>query len=103
VIRVVFAAEAEADALSAFQFYEERREGLGERFRDYVGVALAGIQRNPERYPVVYRNVRRRLVERFPYVIIYRLYPGVVYVVALMHARQNPAVWKRRVTGNEPG
>jgi plasmid stabilization system protein ParE len=103
-MRVVFSSEAEADALSAFDFYEERSEGLGGRFRDHVGVALSRIQQSPEQSPIVYRNARRRLVERFPYAIIYRLYPGLVYVVALMHARQNPAAWKRRrVIGNERG
>ena len=41
--RLVFSAEAEADALSAFHFYEDRREGLGEQFRDHLGIALGRI------------------------------------------------------------
>jgi len=32
VIRIVISDEAQADALNAFSFYEERRRGLGERF-----------------------------------------------------------------------
>jgi toxin ParE1/3/4 len=103
VIRVVFSAEAEADALNAFKFYEERRESLGERFRDHVSIALDGIQRSPELSPVIYRGARRRLIERFPYAIIYRVYPGLVYVLALMHVKQNPVTWKLRVTKGEPG
>jgi hypothetical protein len=55
VTRVVFSAEAEADALGAFRFYEDRREGLGERFRDHVGVALGRIQTSPEVSPIIYR------------------------------------------------
>jgi toxin ParE1/3/4 len=102
VIRIVFREEARADALSAFSFYEERREGLGERFRDHLGVAITAIQRSPELYSVVHRDLRRRLVERFPYAVFYRLYPGVVVIVAVMHARQNPAMWKRRAS-NERG
>jgi toxin ParE1/3/4 len=103
VTRVVFSSEAEADALGAFRFYEDRREGLGERFRDHVGVALGRIQTSPEVSPIIYRDLRRKLVERFPYAILYRLYPGLVYVVAIMHAKQNPAIWKRRASGDEPG
>jgi len=101
--RVVFSAEAEADALGAFRFYEDRREGLGERFRDHVGVALDRIQTSPEVLPIIYRDLRRKVVERFPYAILYRLYPGLVYVVAIMHAKQDPAIWKRRASGGEPG
>ena len=101
--RVVFSGDAEADALDAFRFYEERREGLGERFRDHVGLALGRIQTSPELSPVVYRDLRRKLVERFPYALLYRVYPGLVYVVAVMHAKQDPAIWKRRASGGGPG
>ena len=103
MIRLVLSPEAEADALSAFRFYEERRDGLGERFRDHVGLALTRVQNNPEEAPVIYRDLRRKLVQRFPYMVLYRLYPGLLYVVAVMHARQNPALWKRRASLGEPG
>jgi len=103
VNRLVLAQEAERDALEAFYFYEDRREGLGERFRDHLGVALGKVQAGPEVAPVIYRDLRRKLVERFPYAILYRLYPGVVFVVAIMHAKQNPGIWKRRATRGEPG
>ena len=101
--RVVLSEEAEVDALTAFRFYEERREGLGERFRDHVGIAFGRIRVSPELSPIIYRDLRRRLVERFPYAILYRVYPGLVYVVAIMHAKQNPAIWKRRASSDEPG
>jgi toxin ParE1/3/4 len=103
VTRVVLSEEAEVDALIAFRFYEERRVGLGERFRYHVGIALARIQASPELSPIIYRDLRQRLVERFPYAVLYRVYPGLVYVVAIMHAKQNPAIWKRRASGGEPG
>ena len=64
--RLVLAQEAERDALEAFHFYEARREGLGERFRDHLGVALGKVQAGPEVAPVIYRDLRRKLVERFP-------------------------------------
>jgi toxin ParE1/3/4 len=96
VTRVIFRDEARADALSAFAFYEDRRAGLGKRFRDHVDVAIGKLQRSPERYPTVYRDLRRRLVERFPYAVFYRVYDDVVVIVALMHGRQDPAIWKAR-------
>jgi plasmid stabilization system protein ParE len=103
VIRIVLGDEAQADALDAFRFYEERREGLGERFRDHLDIALSRIQETPELYPIVHRDLRRTLIERFPYVVLYRLYPGVIFIVAIMHAKQSPAVWKRRVARDEQG
>lgn len=103
MIRVVLSPEAEADALAAFRFYEDRREGLGERFRDHLGRAFTRVQNNPEEAPVVYRKLRRKLVQRFPYMVLYQLLPGVLYVVAVMHTKQEPATWQRRANRNEPG
>ena len=62
--RLVFSAEAEADALGAFRFYEERREGLGERFRDHLGIALGRIQTSLSCVPLLYRDLCRKLVDR---------------------------------------
>ena len=103
MIRIVLSPEAEADALDAFRFYEARRDGLGERFRDHLGLALARLQLNPEEAPVVYRNLRRKLVQRFPFMVLYQILPGILYVVAVMHAKQDPAIWKRRANRSGPG
>ena len=96
LIPVVFTEDARADVLDAFDFYEEREQGLGERFRDHLDFAIAKVKASPERYPIVHRNLRRKLVERFPYAVFYRFDPGVIVVVAVMHGRQAPALWKGR-------
>ena len=93
---IVFRPEARADALGAFAFYEKRRPGLGVEFRNHMDFAISRILENPERYPLIYRGLHRRLVERFPYAILYGVYPEAVVVVAVMHGRQDPDVWKRR-------
>jgi plasmid stabilization system protein ParE len=93
---LVFRPEARADALEAFDFYERRQSGLGGEFRRHLDFALSRIAEAPERYPFIYRDLRRRLVERFPYVVLYRVYTDTIVVVAVMHGRQNPSVWKRR-------
>jgi len=103
VTRIIFAEEARADVLDAYRFYEQRRAGLGDQFRAYLDLALSRIQGRPERYPVIYRDLRRRLVERFPYAVYYRIYPGIVFIVAVMHGKKNPRIWKARTRSNEPG
>jgi toxin ParE1/3/4 len=99
---IVLSDDARTDALDAFDFYEARSRGLGERFRDHVDFAMRQIARDPERYPIVYRDLRRRLVERFPYAVFFKVYPDLVFVVGIMHGRQNPERWKLRARGSEP-
>lgn len=51
----------------AWQWYESRREGLGNDFVLCVEESLEKISRNPKLYPTVHKEIRRALIRRFPY------------------------------------
>jgi plasmid stabilization system protein ParE len=82
--------------------YERLREGLGHRFVESVGRALASIAAEPERWPQMplipeRRGARRRLLKGFPYAIIYRVTDGdCVQVVAVAHQKRRPTYWAGR-------
>ncbi len=59
-------AEAEADIEEAYRWYEEKLGGLGADFLECLESGMELIRNSPEMYPVVYRNVRRLLIRRFP-------------------------------------
>ena len=73
--------------------------GLGADFLRTVDVALAEIERMPERFPVVHRACRRAPLRRFPYAIYFVPSADVIQVVACMHARRDPRRWEERVGG----
>lgn len=50
---------ARADIAEAFRWYEARSTGLGFEFLRAVRVALAGIERAPEQYPVALDDIRK--------------------------------------------
>ena len=64
---------------------------------EVVQETLEAIGSDPESGPVIHRDIRRRLLKRFPYGIFYRLVQGQVVVVACFHAKRDPAVWRSRV------
>ena len=64
--RLVIRPEAEADLTDAFDWYEERVQGLGAEFLLCVDAVFSAIVRNPQQYPRVHRAVRRALARRFP-------------------------------------
>lgn len=70
-VTIIIRPEAERDIENAFIRYEEKRAGLGADFLLCVEAGLAKIQRHPEMYPVVHKNIRRILIQRFPYGIFY--------------------------------
>lgn len=96
-------AEAKAEVRSAANWYEREREGLGDEFVADIRLALDAIERAPETYPHIEttrtkRNLRRYLLHRFSYTLIYELRQDEIVVVAVSHARRRPNYWLRRRT-----
>ena len=89
--------EAERDLAEAHDWYESQVTGLGSEFLLAIDAALSSIQRMPELYHVVYKNLRRALIRRFPYGIFYLLEEAKIVVIAVMHARRDPETWRSRL------
>ena len=92
----VLRRKAEDDIGSAFQWYEMQQPGLGDDFLVRLRQSLEGVGRLPESFPLTYRNVRRALVTKYPYVVFFVAETTRVVVLAVLHTSRNPAVWPRR-------
>lgn len=40
--------------------------------------------------------MRRRLVRRFPYAVLYSISPDLIRILAVMHSRRRPMYWIER-------
>ncbi len=89
---------ASEDAAAAAEFYEGRSRGLGEAFLAALDALFEHIVEHPMRYRVVRGPWRQALLPRFPYSAIYRVEPDRIFVLAVMHGRRDPNVWRRRRT-----
>lgn len=85
--RVILVSRAEQDIRSAFEWYAAQRSGLGDEFFVAVRSLLETVSRFPESNPILYRNVRRAVVSRFPYLVFYVVRPAVVTVLAVDWSR----------------
>jgi len=78
-------ATAEQDVEKAVAWYDRQRPGLGPFFLLDLEQAIDRIRLFPDGYPMVRPLVRRMLLARFPYAVVYRQYePGIV-VIAVLH------------------
>jgi toxin ParE1/3/4 len=84
--------EARQDVLDGRTFFEGRRPGSGRAFAAEVPAALDRIGDMPELYGEVWSGVRAAGVKRFGYVVYYRIKPGEVEVVAVLHGGRDPRV-----------
>lgn len=87
---------AEADLEDAARWYEDERAGLSERFLSDVDRTIARIRERPFEFPAVSGDVRRALLHTFPYAVYFRTSDEAVVVLAVLHLRRNPRVWRRR-------
>ena len=94
---VVFRPQAEAEFEEAQGWYEERTRGLGQEFVTCVQATIEVIRRNPDQLQRVDREVRRALVRRFPYAILYLADPESTTIIAVFHTSRDPATWRTRV------
>jgi plasmid stabilization system protein ParE len=88
--------EAAVEANEAFNWYENQQPGLGGEFYRELTRSFEFIVENPLWSRVVYRGLRLRQLDRFPYLIVYQAKKDKVTVVSVFHGSRNPAIWKRR-------
>ncbi len=94
--RLFLYPDAKADAREAFAWYEERSTGLGFEFLRALRAALSPLAREPRRFPVVFEDIRRTRLRRFPYSVFYVAMDEATVVIAVMHDRRDPRRWQAR-------
>ena len=87
---------AERELTEAAQYFERESTGLGATFIVEVERCVVGIVEYPESGRVLTGAVRRRLVRRFPYSVLYSIKPDHIRLLAVMHARRRPTYWVGR-------
>jgi plasmid stabilization system protein ParE len=88
--------QAEREAREAAQWYQHESPGLGPAFLEVVEHALGRIAENPLQFPVVHRDIRRALLRQFPYGVFFRIRPGAIRVLAIVHLSRDPSTWQKR-------
>jgi plasmid stabilization system protein ParE len=91
---LIIRPDAELDLAEAYSWYEARVSGLGSDFLLSIDASLSSIQRTPEMYLIVYKNVRRGLVRRFPYGVFYVVEEDRIVILGILHARRDPKTWQ---------
>lgn len=93
---IVVRLEAANEVQAAFDWYEEQNDGLGFEFLRAADAALQAIKRNPLAYQIVYEEVRRVLLRKFPYALFYITEQNKIIVLACFNQKRNPIDWLRR-------
>jgi hypothetical protein len=96
-VKIVFDKLAQLEFDDASEYYEFEVPGLGTRFREEVKRGIRRIREYPDAWAKEKNDVRRYLLHRFPYKILYSIEQDYIYVIAIAHCHRRPDYWIDRI------
>lgn len=92
-MKIVFSKLALEELDDATYFYEMDSSGLGNRFRNEIRKAANRIVAYPKAWSVERGDVRKCLLHRFPYKLLYSVEHDHVFRIAVAHQHRRPNYW----------
>ncbi len=81
---------AERELNEATEYYDLENPGLGFSFLKEVDRCLQSIEDHREAGVILRGSVRRRLLRRFPYALLYKIKPSGIRILAVMNLKRRP-------------
>ncbi len=95
-MKFAFHPEAETEFHEAIEYYEGVESGLGYDFAIEVYSTVKRSIAFPKAWPTIEDEIRRSLVRRFPYGVLYSEEKDEIHIVAVMNLHRHPDYWKHR-------
>ncbi|NCU06272.1 MAG: type II toxin-antitoxin system RelE/ParE family toxin, partial [Chitinophagaceae bacterium] len=87
LFHVIVTRHAHHDALEAYRYYEEKQQGLGERFLNNLEDCFSALSTHPEHYGYIAEDPLKVLrdvkIEKFPFVVVFEIRDTEVVVYAI--------------------
>lgn len=96
-MKIAFLEQAQIELDDAFNWYETQQESLGNQFLNEFDAAIRRIIAFPESYSCLAGEIRRCLIKRFPYGILYGSHGDTIIIVAVAHLHRKPNYWQDRL------
>lgn len=87
---------AELELKETSKWYNLQRENLGKEFIFEIEKTLAQIQHNPKQFAKIRKDVRKAVLKRFPFAIVYSIIDDTIEIYSFFHNSRNPITWKER-------
>lgn len=93
--RVEINRSASADLARIAAYYENAKEGLGDKFLDRVQESIDRIALNPQGYPKLIGGARRAELRQFPYSLWFT-FKNDVLIIGCLHHRRDKVLARER-------
>jgi plasmid stabilization system protein ParE len=96
-VKIRFLTVAKRELDDAFVWYESQSAGLGHDLLDDLDRAVHRIKTYPDSCTELMPGLRRALLSRFPYGLIYAQEADAIVIVAVAHLHREPRYWIGRL------
>jgi plasmid stabilization system protein ParE len=95
-VKVRFTSLAVQELEDATRFYEIEFAGLGKQFKIEVQKAVHRIAEHPNAWSFQREPIRKYVLHKFPYKILYAVEQDHIIVTAIAHQHRAPDYWLNR-------
>jgi plasmid stabilization system protein ParE len=96
-MRIIFDDLAREEYNDTIEYYEIEIKGLGRRFKDEIKRALRNITKFPSCGTIEDGDIRRYILHKFPFKILYSIEKNYIYIIAIAHMHREPNYWIHRI------
>jgi len=96
-MKYVFHPLALQEYSQSVEYYAQQKIELAQDLINQVENSIFRLIQSPYSYAIVDKNIRRCLVRKFPYAILYTIEDNCIVILAVMHCHRNPQSWQDRV------
>jgi len=81
----------------SIKYYETQQKGLGKRFDSSIQKSINTILEFPNAFHKIDDNIRKYVVDKFPYNIYYLIEEDTIVILSIASQRKDPLYWIDRV------
>jgi plasmid stabilization system protein ParE len=96
-MKIEFLPESKAELDDAVEYYELQVKGLGTTFKSIARSTIKRIATFPTAWSEIKPNIRRCIMHKFPYNVLYSIEDNCILIIAIAHHHREPNYWINRV------
>ncbi len=86
--QLILREEVREEIASIYNWYENKKAGLGDEFLDELERAFSLLKTKPKYFGFVNQYQRRLILKKFPYKIIYEIFDNDIAIFTVRHSKQ---------------
>jgi toxin ParE1/3/4 len=95
-MKYVFHPYALAEYADAVKYYANQNSNIAQAFINSIEDTVYRIRESSTRYPEIDEDVRRCMMRKFPYAVLYTIEQDYLLILAVMHCSREPNYWRDR-------